>query len=109
MPISAFFSQEQTGPQLFPLFEVVCSPRLQHSTQFCRASQSDLEVGQGWHVLFATTAVFDGGSCNFSVWFQWSSCLLKYYSYGALARADILPVRCTAKIETNLELTNNPF
>lgn len=53
------------------------------STLFCWASQSDLEVGQGWHVLFATTAVFHGGSCHFSVWFHliWiSTWLLKYNS-----------------------------
>lgn len=37
---------------------------------FCHASQIDLEVGQRWHVLFATTAVFHGGSCYFSVCFH---------------------------------------
>lgn len=37
---------------------------------FCHASQIDLEVGQRWHVLFATTAVFHGGSCYFSVCFD---------------------------------------
>lgn len=37
---------------------------------FCHASQIDLEVGQRWHVLFATTAVFHGGRCRHSVCFH---------------------------------------
>lgn len=35
--------------------------------------QIDLEVGQRWHVLFATIAVFHGGSCHFSVSFDLDS------------------------------------
>lgn len=48
-------------------FSPFASSHFSDSMLFCRASQSDLEVGQGWHVLFATTAVFHGGSCLFSV------------------------------------------
>lgn len=63
-------------------FSSFASSHFSDSTLFHRVSQSDLEVGQGWHVLFATTAVFHGGSCHFSVWFHsiWiiSSWLLKF-------------------------------
>lgn len=38
-------------------FSSFASSHFSDSTLFHRVSQSDLEVGQGWHVLFATTAV----------------------------------------------------
>lgn len=49
------------------LLSCLASSNSSHSMLFCHASQIDLEVGQRWHVLFATIAVFLEESCHFSV------------------------------------------
>lgn len=61
-----FLPQAPSGFHLFPS----CSFSSFAGSDFFRFHVERAKVGQGWHVLFATTAVFHGGSRHFSVWFH---------------------------------------
>lgn len=76
------------------LLSSLASSNSSNSMLFCHASQIDLEVGQRWHVLFATTAVFHGGSCHLSVCFHlvWKAALCFCIKISTASRNNICPI-----------------